>query len=54
MKKDIFKSPGLKKGLGIVSIGITGIMAVMNALSDQKREQEFEEMKKTIAKLQDK
>lgn len=53
MKFDL-NNPGLKKGLGIASVVFAGLMAVANALSDQKREQEFEEMKKTLSELQNK
>ena len=53
MKID-FNNPGLKKGLGIAAVVFAGLMAVANALSDQKREQEFEEMKKALSDLQNK
>lgn len=54
MKLNIIKNPALKKGLGVAAAIFTGIVAVGNALSDQKKEQEFEEMKKALAELQDK
>ena len=55
MKLDqIFKNPSLQKGLGVASALFMGVVAVSNALSDQKKEKEFEEMKKAISKLQSK
>lgn len=42
----------VKKGLGIASVVVTGVVAVVNALSDQKKEAEFEGMKKAIEELQ--
>lgn len=51
MKLDIIKNPVFKKGLGIISVAFAGIAAVSSALSDQKREQEFEELKKTVSEL---
>lgn len=51
MKLDIIKNPAFKKGFGIVSVAFAGIAAVSSALSDQKREQEFEELKKTVSEL---
>lgn len=43
-----------KKILGIASAAVMGIVTVVNALSDQKKAQEFEDMKKTLSELQDK
>lgn len=54
MKLDIFKSPVLKRGLGVASVIFTGIVAVTGAVSDRKKEQEFEDMKKAISELQNK
>ena len=51
MKLDIIKNPAFKKGLGIISVVVAGITAVSSALSDQKRDQEFEELKKTVSEL---
>ena len=53
VKFDI-KSPIVKKGLGIASALVMGVVAVSNALSDQKREKEFEDMKKAISELKSK
>ena len=41
----------IKKGIGYLGIAMAGIGAVVNALSDQKKEAEFEDMKKTISEL---
>lgn len=51
---DIVKSPILKKGLGIAGVVVAGIAAMSNAISDQKREQEFEELKEAVKELQEK
>lgn len=42
----------VKKGLGIASIVMTGLVAVVSALSDQKKAAEFDDMKKAIEELQ--
>ena len=51
MKLDIIKNPAFKKGLGIISVAFAGITAVSSALSDKKRDQEFEELKKAVSEL---
>lgn len=51
---DLIKNPVLKKGLGITSTIVMCIAAVGNVLAEKDREQEFEEMKKTLKELQDK
>ena len=43
-----------KKILGIGSAVVMGIVTIVNALSDQKKAQEFEDMKKTLSDLQNK
>lgn len=43
-----------KKVIGIVSALAMGCIAVTNALSEQKKNIEFEEMKKTLSELKDK
>lgn len=50
--KNILESEGLKKSLGIASALVMGVVTVANALSDQKKAQEFEDMKKAISELQ--
>lgn len=52
--KDIINKPGLKKGMGLVMVAFAGISAVASALSDQKKEQEFEDLKKAVSELQKK
>lgn len=54
MRLDIIKNPAVKKGLGIASALFMGVVAVSNALSDQKREKEFEDMKAVLSELQKK
>lgn len=48
------QNPIAKKGLGIASALFMGVVAVSSALSEQKREKEFEDMKKTISELKSK
>lgn len=54
MSKIDLNSPGLKKGMGIASALFMGLITVVSALSDQKKDREFEEMKQTLAELQNK
>ena len=49
---DFLNNPGLKKGFGVVSTVIMCAAAVGNVLAEKEREQEFEEMKKTLKELQ--
>ena len=51
---ELLNNPGLKKGLGVASTNVMCIGAVGTVLSDQKKEQEFEAMKKTLEELQKK
>lgn len=51
MKLDV-NNPMLKKGLGVASVVFAAIVAASNAMSDQKKDQEFEEMKKALSELQ--
>ncbi len=48
----LIKSPVFKKGIGIASAVIAGIIAMSDTIAEQKRDDEFEEMKKQIAELQ--
>lgn len=41
----------INKALGIASIIFAGATAVIGAISDQKKEAEFEELKKTVSEL---
>lgn len=43
-----------QKALGVASVVFAGVVAVSNALSEQKKEAEFEEMKKAISELKSK
>lgn len=52
MSKLNIDNDGVKKVLGIVMAVGTGVLAVINTLSDQKKAQEFEDMKKAISELQ--
>ena len=54
MAKFNLNNPVLGKVLGIVSVAAAGVVAVVGALSDQKKSREFEDMKKTVSELQDK
>lgn len=51
---DLINNPTLKKVTGIASIALAGIVAVSNAIGQQKKEKEFEELKKTVSELQKK
>ena len=51
---DLIKSQALRKGIGVASTVIACIAAVCEVITNQKREEEFEEMKKVIKDLQDK
>ena len=52
--KDIINNPGFKKGVGVASVLFAGITAISSAISDQKKEQEFEDLKKAVSDLQNK
>lgn len=54
MKLDFIKKPAIKKSLGIASVLFTGLVAVSGAISDRKKEQEFEDLKKAVSDLQNK
>lgn len=47
-------NPTVKKVCGIVSAVVVGAIATVNALADQKKAQEFEDMKKVLSELQNK
>lgn len=51
---DVIQNPILKKSLGIAGVVVAGIAAMSNAMSEQKREQEFEELKEAVKELQEK
>ena len=48
---NLIKSPVFKKGIGIASAVIAGVIAMSDTIAEQKRDDEFEEMKKQIAEL---
>lgn len=52
--KDIINNPVLKSVAKYAGVAVAGIAAVSGALSDQKREKEFEDLKKQVADLQKK
>ena len=49
---NLIKNPVFKKGIGIASAVIAGIIAMSDTITEQKRDEEFEEMKKQIEELQ--
>ena len=49
---NLIKSPVFKKGIGIASAVIAGVITMSDTIAEQKRDDEFEEMKKQIAELQ--
>ena len=49
--KEFIGSPAFKKGMSTVGIAFTGLTAVASALAEQKKDAEFEELKKTVAEL---
>lgn len=54
MKKINFNSEGLQKGLGVAGAVVMGVIAVANALSDQKEKRELKEMKEFYRSLKEK
>ena len=52
--KDFINSPALKTVGKYAGLAVTAVVAVSGALADQKKEKEFEELKKTVADLQKK
>ena len=48
---NLIKSPVFKKGIGIASAVIAGVIAMSDTIAEQKRDDEFEEMKKQIKEL---
>ena len=47
-------NPIFKKGLGVASIVVSGVTAVIGALADQRKAREFEEIKRVVSELQKK
>lgn len=52
--KNIFTGFNVKKALGIVSVVAAGFAAVANTISEQRKDAEFEEMKRTLSELKNK
>jgi hypothetical protein len=51
---EFINNPILKKGLGYAGIVVAGAVAMVNAVADQQKNKEFEELKKTVSELQEK
>jgi hypothetical protein len=49
-----FNNETLKKVSGIAFAIGAGVFAVINSLSEQKRDEEFEDLKKTVEELKNK
>lgn len=52
--KDFVNNPLFKKGLGIAGAVMMGIVTMSDALANQRKEREYEEMKKIVSELQKK
>ena len=52
--KNLMVSPVAKKVLGYASIVVTGVFAAVNTLTEQKKAQEFEDLKNVVSELQKK
>lgn len=52
--KNIFTGFNVRKALGIVSVVAAGFVAVVNAISEERKDAEFEEMKRTLSELKNK
>ena len=49
--KDFVNNPLFKKGLSIAGAIMMGIITMSDALANQKKEREYEEMKKIVSEL---
>lgn len=49
--KDFINNPLVKKGLGIAGAVMMGIITMGDALASQRKEREYEEMKKIVSEL---
>jgi hypothetical protein len=49
---NLIKSPLFKKSIAIVMAIGAGIAATADAIAEQKRDEEFEELKQTVSELQ--
>lgn len=50
---DFKLDPKIQKVLGVTMAVGAGLMAVINTLTEQKKDQEFEDMKRDIAELKE-
>ena len=50
---DILNNPFLKKITGVLSVAVAGIIAINNAIAEQKRDEEIEQMKTEIENLKE-
>lgn len=51
---EVLKDPKVKKAVSIATAVLAGVAAVTSSFADQRKEQEFEDMKKAISELQNK
>lgn len=49
---DLIKSPFFKKSIAIIMAVGAGIAATADAIAEQKRDEEFEDLKRTVSELQ--
>lgn len=52
--KEMLNNVNWTKVIGIAAAVGTGVLAAVNAIGDQRKAEEFEQMKKTVADLQNK
>lgn len=50
--KDLINSPFLRTASKYAGVAIAGVAAISGALADQRKEKEFEDLKKQVADLQ--
>ena len=48
---DVLSNPFLKKITGVLSVAVAGFVAINNAIAEQKRDEEIEQMKTEIENL---
>lgn len=51
---EFLNDPKLKNAMNVIAALAAGAAAVSKAFADQKKEQEFQDLKKAVAKLQEK
>lgn len=52
MNLDFVKNVDWKKVLGVAAAGISAVAAFSNAMGEQRKNQEFEELKKRLTELE--